>query len=253
MYRRHLLAMSLLTIASTAAAQSAASDIAKGDQEYAALHPAAALTQYEAAITADPKNVEALWKASRTAVVLGEFSDSTRDTLYKTAEAYAQRAVDADSLNANTQFALAQALGRIALTIGDPSGRLPYSQGVYHHGTKCLKLDPTSAECAHVMGEWNAEVMRVNEGLRAMAISMLGAQELSYASWAKAQKYLLQAVHKEPNRAIHHLDLARVYADVENKVKAKAEYEAVLKAPVSDYNDPNYKAAAQQALKDLGH
>jgi len=68
MYHK-LLAAFLLSV-STATAQSAVSHITAGDKEYAAKHPAEALSQYEAAIAADPKNADALWKASRTAVVL---------------------------------------------------------------------------------------------------------------------------------------------------------------------------------------
>jgi Tfp pilus assembly protein PilF len=91
--------------------------------------------------------------------------------------------------------------------------------------------------------------MRVNPFLRAVAINSMDAQELADGSWENAKKYLEQAVSEQPNRAIHHLDLARVYADMGDKAKAKTEYEAVLKAPIFDYNDHRYKEAAQQGLK----
>jgi tetratricopeptide (TPR) repeat protein len=252
MYRRHLLTMAVLAATSSAAAQSATSHIALGDKAFNALHPNVALTEYQAAIAADPKNVTALWKASHTTVVLGEFSDSTRDSLYKMGEDYARKAVAAAPGNANAQFVLAEVLGRIALTIENPQGRLPYSQEVYHHAMTCLQLDPKSAECAHVLGDWNAEVMRVDASLRSMAIGMLGATELSNASWENAQKYLQQAIREQPKRAVHHLDLARVYADMGDSAKAKAEYQATIQAPVSDYNDKQYQAAAQEGLKSLG-
>ncbi len=56
----------------SAGAQSVAEHVAAGDREYASRKPAAALPHYEAAIAADPKSYEALWKASRAAVDIGE-------------------------------------------------------------------------------------------------------------------------------------------------------------------------------------
>lgn len=252
MDHRHLLTAALLATTATAAAQSPATrHIAAGDKAYDALQPAVALKEYQAAIAAEPKNATALWKASRTAVVLGEFSDSTQDTLYKLGEVYGRTAVEVAPKNPNAQFAVSQALGRIALTISDPSGRLPYSQELYHHVKTCLQLDPKSAECAHVLGEWNAEVMRVGDMMRNMAINMMGATELSDASWDNAVKYMQQAVHEQPKRLLHHLDLARIYADMGESAKAKTEYEMVIKASPKEYNDARYQTQAQEALKSL--
>src|ERR1700739_4822449 len=93
MYSRSLIAIAFFAGASAVGAQSATNHVVMGDKAYEALQPAVALKEYQAAIAADPKNVTALWKASQTAVVLGEFSNSTRDTLYKLGEAYGRRAV----------------------------------------------------------------------------------------------------------------------------------------------------------------
>ena len=73
--------MLLVAVASIAGAQSAADHIALGDKEYVAMNATAALQHYEAAIQADPKNYDALWKASRSAIDLGEHErdDAKRD------------------------------------------------------------------------------------------------------------------------------------------------------------------------------
>ena len=54
----------MLMVASVAGAQTAADHIALGDKEYVAMNASAALQHYEAALQADPRNYEALWKAS---------------------------------------------------------------------------------------------------------------------------------------------------------------------------------------------
>ena len=65
-------------------AQTAAEHIALGDRDHAAMNAAGALQHYEAAIKLDPKIYEALWKASREAVDVGEFDADAkeRDALY---------------------------------------------------------------------------------------------------------------------------------------------------------------------------
>src|SRR3954464_7777723 len=76
-------------------AQTAAEHILAGDKERTAMNSAGALAHYQAAVTADPNNAEALWRASRETVDLGEFNDHTRDSLYRLGELYARRAVQA--------------------------------------------------------------------------------------------------------------------------------------------------------------
>jgi hypothetical protein len=253
-YGHQLLTAASLRAGSNNIAQSAASQIVMGDREYAALHPAVALAHYTAAIAVAPNSVDALWKASRASETLGEFSDSTSisDSLYRAAESYGRRAVAIDSMNANAQFALAQALGQIAATIDDPQAKLTYGLETYRHVRRCLTLNPSSAECADILGCWNAYVMDIDAKLRRIAIDIFGASELSDASWATAEQYLQRAVAEQPKSAAYHLDLARTYADMGNKTRAKAEYHTVLQAPVMDYNDQHYKAEARKALKDLG-
>ena len=68
-----LFSAGMLLAASVAGAQTAANHIALGDKEYVAMNAPAALKHYEAAIAEDPKNYEALWKASRSAVDMGSY------------------------------------------------------------------------------------------------------------------------------------------------------------------------------------
>jgi hypothetical protein len=101
------------------------------------------------------------------------------------------------------------------------------------------------------MGVWNAEVMRLNGFVRMIAKNLLGGKVFGEASWENAQKYLEEAAALEPGRITHKLDLAGVYADRDQKDKAKALYEWIATAPIVDYNDRNYKEEASRRLKDL--
>jgi Tfp pilus assembly protein PilF len=60
-----------------------------------------------------------------------------------------------------------------------------------------------------------------------------------------------ESVANEPDRIVHHLDLAGVYRDMGDKAKARAQYEAVMKLPNADYNDRHYKGEADAAMRKL--
>ena len=242
--------MLLVAVAASAGAQSAADHIALGDKEYVAMNASAALQHYEAAVQADPKNYDALWKASRSAIDLGEHErdDSKRDDYFKRGELYARRAVEANPGDAEAHFSLARALGRTALS-QSPRGRVKYASDVRNQALECLKINPKHAGCLHVMGMWNAEILRLNGFTRMIAKNFLGGKIFESASWAEAKRYMEEAVAADPDRITHHVDLAGVYRDMGDKAKARAEWQAVMKMPNRDYNDRYYKAEADAGLR----
>jgi Tfp pilus assembly protein PilF len=232
------LSAGMLLAASMAGAQTAAAHIALGDKEYVAMNAPAALQHYEEAIKLDPKNYEANWKASRSAVDLGSYErdDEKRGLDFRNAELYARRAVEANPGDAE------------GLTQG-PKARIKYAKDVRTHALECLKINPKQPGCLHVMGMWNAEVMRLSGFTRMMAKTFLGGQVFESASWPEAKRYMEESVANEPDRIVHHLDLAGVYRDMGDKAKARAEYGTVLKLPNRDYNDGHYKGEADAALR----
>jgi tetratricopeptide (TPR) repeat protein len=240
----------MLLVASVAGAQTAADHIALGDKEYVAMNATAALQHYEAAIKEDPQNYEALWKASRSAVDLGAYErdDDKRGNYFKSAELYARRAVEVKPGDAEGHFNLARALGKNALTQG-PRARIKYAKDVRNEALECLKIDPKHAGCLHVMGMWNAEVMRLNGFTRMLAKNFLGGKIFDSANWAEAKRYMEASVAAEPDRIVHHVDLAGVYRDTGDKEKARAEWQVAMKLPNRDYNDRHYKAEADAGLR----
>jgi tetratricopeptide (TPR) repeat protein len=244
------LSAGMLLVASVAGAQSAAEHVALGDKEYVAMNAPAAMQHYEEAIKLDPKNYEALWKASRSAVDLGSYenNDKKREDDFKNAELYARRAVEVNPGDAEGHFNLARSLGKNALT-QSPRARIKYASDVRAHALECLKIDPKHAGCLHVMGMWNAEVMRLNGFTRMVAKNFLGGKIFDSANWADAKRYMEESVANDPNRIVHHLDLAGVYRDTGDKTKARAEWQAVMKLPNTDYNDRHFKAEADAGLR----
>jgi len=233
-------------------AQSASEWVSRGDAAYTARNAAAAVGDYQKALAEDPNNYEALWRASRSQVDLAsaESNADRRSAMYKTAQEWAAHAVQVNPAAPDGHFVLAEALGRMALTMG-ARDRVKYAGNVRDQALACLKAEPTHAGCLHIMGVWNAEVMRLNGITRLIARNFLGGQIFGEASWANARKYLEQAVTNDPRRIVHRLDLAKVYADMGLTARARTQYEAVVSGELLDYNDPSYKAEAAAALKKL--
>lgn len=205
-----------------------------------------------AQVAADTNSYEWLVQAAHHAVDSGEFNpnEDKRKLLYKNAEQYARRAVAANPGDAEGHFQLARAIGRNALTMGTRD-RIKFAGEVREQALEALKANPKHAGAMHVMGMWNAEVMRLNGLSRMVAKTFLGGKVFGEASWDNAIKYLEEAVALEPNRITHRLDLASVYKDRGQKAKAIELYEWIEKAPVTDFNDAKYKELAAQRLKQL--
>ena len=201
---------------------------------------------------ADTNSYDWLIKAAHDAVDRGEAAtnEEQRTTLYKNAEQYARRAVAANPNDAEGHFQLARAIGRNALTMGTRD-KIKYAGEVRQHTLEALKLNPKHAGANHVLGMWNAEVMRLNGISRMIAKNFLGGQVFGEASWENAVKYLEESVALEPNRITHRLDLGAVYQDRDQKAKAIDMYESIAKLPVTDFNDAKYKEIAAERLKRL--
>jgi tetratricopeptide (TPR) repeat protein len=244
--------MAALAVPALARAQSAAEHISLGDKEQAALRPTTALEQYEKAIELEPTNGEALGKASRAAADVGELSTdpAERKALFLKAQKLARGAVEANPKDPEAHFHLARALGLSALSVG-VRDRVKYANEIRNAAVTALELDPNHPGALHVLGVWNAEIMRLNGFERFFGKNMLGGKTFSQASWKNAIEYMERAVALDPDRLTHHLDLAKIYADVREKAKAREHFEIVINGKQTEPNDPAYKREAEKALKSL--
>jgi len=245
-----LAAMLLTARAAAAQGTAAAAQVALGDRDYMARNLTSALQHYEAAVAIDSIFVEALWKAANSAIDLGEFNDAERQQYYARGEQLARLAVKANAASPDAHFVLAKALGRVALSKGKRD-KVKYAGSVHDEVHEALRLDQTHAGALHVLGMWNAEIMRLSRIERWAARNLLGGGVLGEANWDNAQTYLERAVSIEPNRITHRLDLAGVYADRGETAKAREQYEMIARLPVTDYNDPEYKKLAEERLRSL--
>jgi tetratricopeptide (TPR) repeat protein len=247
---RVLTAVATVFASTALQAQTAAEHIVLGDRDHAAMNAEGALRHYQEAIQVDPSNAEALWRAAGEAIDLGEFNDAARDSLYRLGEQYARRAVQADAKSSMAHFALAKAIGRRALSLGARE-RVKFAGEVRKEAMEALALDSTNAGALHVMGRWHANIMRLSGISRFLAKNVLGGRTFNEANWKDAVAYLERAAALEPDRIVHRLELASVYADSHNKPKARETYQMVAQLKQRDYNDKQYQQIAERQLQEL--
>ena len=248
----HLVVAAIL-IAAPLRAQDAASLVARGDSAYAVFNADEALTHYESALAVDSLHADALGKASRTAIDLGEaMTDAAKQKeIFRKGERYARAAVRSDSTSAENWFHLARALGRTALSVG-VRDRVRYAVEIRRCAQNALAINADHPGALHVLGMWNAEVKRLSGVELFFARRFLGGNVLGQANWKDAVTNMERAVAVDPDRIAHKLDLAGIYADMKEKDKARAMYESVISAPQRvDYNDPLYKKQAGERLQRL--
>lgn len=236
-------------------AQSAADHVAMGAAANQAHDPATAIRHFEAALAQDSSSYQASWRAAMTELDLAELlPDSARrpvrDSLYARAERYANRAVAADSTGADGHFALAAAVGAGSLTLGQDA-RIRRAGIVRREAMRAVALNPKHDGAYHIMGRWNAEIMRISGISRFFARNFLGASVFKQASWKNAITYMEKAVALDPGRIQHHLELARIYADRKRGPDAEAQLHLVESLPAREVTDSVLKRQGAELRRKL--
>lgn len=214
--------------------------------------PEAALIHFQAALEADSTDYELNWRAALAAIDLGkQIPDSVksprRDSLYAQAERYARKATVANPSGADGHFVLGAAIGRASLTKGKRE-RVRRAVEIRNEALKAIELKPDHDGAYHVLGRWNAEIMRLSGFERFFARSFLGGSIFSQASWDHAVEFMEKSVSLAPTNIYHHLDLALVLIDRGRYADARRHLEQIAALPVEDVMDPRYKEDAASWL-----
>ena len=234
--------------ASPLIAQQTTDHVARGIAASEARDLRAALGHFEAALRQDSLNYQANWRAALTLGLMGDpyplkAKSHVRDSLYTRAERYAWRAVSADPNGADGHFALAASLGRAALLVG-PEDKVRRAILIRNEALRALALNPRHDGAYHILGRWNAEIMRLPGFQRFFARHFLGARVFNEASWPRAISHMRKAVELNPGRIYPHLALADMYIDLNQIGEAESHLRVVDSLPAREALDTNYRQQA---------
>ncbi len=236
-------------------AQGMADHVAMGIAANEAHDLRTALQHFQVALAQDSSNYDANWRGALILLDLGEqipdsSKSSKRDSLYSLAERYATRAVAANPRGADGHFALAAAIGRASLTLGTKA-RIRRAGIIRQEALRTIELNPRHDGAYHILGRWNAEIMRISGFSRFFARNFLGAGVFKEASWNNAIADMQKAVELDPGRIYHHLELAQIYADRKRLADAETQLQAVESLPAREVNDSMYKRQGAELRRQL--
>lgn len=236
-------------------AQDLAGHLAAGDASRCRRNGDEALAHYRAGLAMDSTSYDALWRTAQAYVDIGKqltnAQAARRDSLYAMGLDLANRAVAINPNGADGHFMVAVATGRVALTRGARE-RVRYAKVVRDEALRTLELNPRHDGAMHVLGRWNAEVMRLSGLTKFFAKTFLGAGVFNQASWDNAVTYFNQAIETAPNNLYHHLDLGEALVDANRKPEAAPHLEHVASLPLGcDPMDAAYKTQAAAVLQRI--
>lgn len=248
-------AVALVFSATALPAQDLAGHLAAGDAARCRRNGDEALAHYRAALALDSTSYDALWRASQAyadiAKQLTNAQAARRDSLYAIGLALANQAVAINPNGADGHFMVAVATGRVALTKGARE-RVRYARVVRDEAMRALELNPRHDGAMHVLGRWNAEIMRLSGLTKFFAKTFLGAGVFNQASWDNAVNYYNQAIETAPTNLYHHLDLGEALVDADRKPEAVPHLEHVAALPLGcDPMDAAYKTQAAAVLQRI--
>jgi tetratricopeptide (TPR) repeat protein len=254
MISRPVLLLTLLAVPPGLHAQ-APDHIAMGLARVEARDPRAALEHFKTHLATDPGSYEANWRAALALIDIGKqtpdsIRSAPRDSLYAEAERYARKATEANPADAEGHFVLSVAIGRASLTRSKRE-RVRRAAEIRMEALRAIELNPQHDGAYHVLGRWNAEIMRLSAMERFFAKSFLGGGIFNQASWARALEYLERSVTLAPTTIYHHLDLAEIYIDRKRYNEARRHLEQIATLPIVDVMDPRYQEDAVLLLRSI--
>ena len=223
----------------------------RADSLYTSYHEQEALEVYKKVLERAPEDYTALWRTSFLMSRIGNRQEEkdAKKSYFNRAKAYAQKALEVDSTDAESNFAMAVAMGRMALISG-ARDRVAASRDIKKYAERALKYDPDHAGALHVLGRWHLKVANLNFAER-MAANVLFGGVPKGASEEKAVEYLERAVSLKPNFILYRYDLARAYDETGQEQKALSTLNKALTLEPRTPDDPGILKECLELMDDL--
>jgi Tetratricopeptide repeat len=153
-------------------------------------------------------------------------------------------------MGADGHFALAASVGRASLTMGKKE-RIRRARVIRDEAMRAIALNPRHDGAYHILGRWNAEIMRLSGLSRFFAKRLLGAGIFGEASWEAAVSNMERAVALDPGRLYHRLELAEIYVDRKRYDDARAQLSDLAALPDREIMDSVYRRRAAELAKAI--
>ncbi len=224
--------------------------IKEGEQLEKDKKDAEALKKYQEALQLSPSDKRALCKCSELNSVIGnrQQDKKSKQEYFNAAKLYAETALQQDPNDADANFAMAMAMGRMAL-ISSGKEKVEHVKDIKKYADNAIAANPTHYKTLHLLGKWNIEVAGLNVAEKAALKLIFGG--LPSASVAAGIDYYEQSRKSNPGFILNYLELARAYKINGQSDKSIEVLNRMLKLPPRSPDDNDYKAEGRKLLESL--
>lgn len=209
-----------------------------------------ALQVYLKVLQADTRNFEATWNASFLYAKIGNRQTdlSEKKTYFNTSKQYAEKALQLNATDADANYAMAVAMGRMAL-ISPPKEKVAASRDIKKYAELAIRYNPAHSGAYHVLGLWNYEVANLNFAERSAAKYLFGG--IPEGTLEQAIMNFVKAIKLDPHYILYYLDLARALKTGQYQAEAiKTLDKALTLQPVTE-DDPVYLKQCREMRSQL--
>lgn len=225
--------------------------LAEADLLYTAGEPRLALERLEAHLATDSADYDALWRAARSAVVLGIAEDDHRDqnAWLDPAILFAERAVSLRPEGLDGIYWRGVASGRRAMNAG-AGYAVELAEVVYDDAHAILAVDSLHGGAHNMLGKLNYEIMSLSRIKRLIARTFMGNEALDDTSWEDAERHLHRAAVVWPDFVLFHFDLGQLYEKRGRRQLAVREMLHALSLPAVHPTDVGLQEQARELLSE---
>lgn len=210
-----------------------------------------AFEKYKQVLDVDPSNVTALVKCTEISCSTGarQKSKSEQYQYYKVAEGYAKKAVAADENNADANYAMALAAGKITHVEPEKKAVINYVRQVKIYADKALAINPNHARANYALGMWHYKILNLSWVKKTAVKTLYGG--LPEAKIDSAIFYMEKCRSLDQYFALNYLDLAKAYKFNREPAKAIDVLGKLAELPNRTPDDAAIKAEGKQMLEEM--
>lgn len=209
-----------------------------------------ALKKYTEALKLEPKNIDALCKASELYSIIGK-RRPTKDEqkqYYKIGEKYARQALAINPNHSEANFAMAISMGRLAMGSSGKEKVVAVKE-IKTYADRCIQADSKNYKGYHILAKWHYEVSDLNAFEKWIVKITFGA--LPPASLDEAIRNYEKSKSLYPSFLLNYLELAKAYKRKGENAKARILLEQLQKLQPTASDDAKIKGLGKKLLDDL--
>lgn len=212
---------------------------------------AEALDLYKQVLLSDPANLRALVKAAEMNVSLGnrQTDKNSKRLYYETALAFANRAFQSDSTQADAAYAMAMASGKMTDVETENKKIVAYVKDVKRYADKAVALNPNHGKANYTLGKWHYEMATLS-GFKKTAVKLFYSG-LPEGTLEQAILYMEKCRTLEPYFVSNYFDLAKAYKEDRKPAQAIEVLTRLVRLPTRTTDDVAQKAAGAKLLESM--